>query len=77
MYRVGLPFWRIIANLGFPISTRICVMQDTEANVFIAESPDLKGLVVEADTLDLLKIEVQNCIDALLSIQLKPMHGSA
>lgn len=74
MYRVGLPFWRIIANLGFPISIRIYVMQDVEANVFIAESPDLKGLVVEADTLDLLKIEVQNCIDALLSIQLKPMH---
>lgn len=77
MYRVGLPFWKVIANLGFPISIRIYVMRDRDAGVFIAQSPDLRGLVVEAHTLESLKLEVQLCIDELLSLQLKPVHGAA
>lgn len=77
MYRVGLPFWKVIANLGFPISIRIYVMHDTEANVFIAESPDLQGLVAEASSIESLKVEVQYLIDELLMLQLKPVHGAA
>lgn len=77
MYRVGLPFWKVIANLGFRISIRIYVMHDSDANVFIAESPDLHGLVAEANSLESLKAEVQICIDELLSLQLKPVHGAA
>ncbi len=77
MYRVGLPFWKVIANLGFPISIRIDVMHDPEVDVFIAGSPDLQGLIAEANTLDDLKVEVQYCIDELLSLQLNPIHGAA
>jgi predicted RNase H-like HicB family nuclease len=76
-YRVGLPFWRAVANLGFPISIRVDVYWDPEAQVFVAMSQDLKGLVAEADTLDLLKNEVHHSIDELLSLELNHSHGNA
>ncbi len=72
MYRVGLPLWKIVSNLGFTVSIRIDVTWDTEAQVFVALSRDLKGLIAEADTLDILKTEVRHSIDELLSLQLKP-----
>ena len=77
MYRVGLPFWRLVSNLGFPVSIRVDVAWDVEAQVFVAISRDLQGLIAEADNLDILKTEVLHSIDALLSLQLKPTHGKA
>ena len=45
MYRVGFPFWKLAAHLGIPLSLRMQVMHDDEADVYIATSTDLAGLV--------------------------------
>lgn len=50
MYRVGLPLWKVLARLGVPVFFRVEVAHDAEAGVYIARSPDLRGLVAEAKT---------------------------
>jgi Domain of unknown function (DUF1902) len=70
-YRVGLPLWRQVARLGFPMMIRVDAFYDREASVFVATSPDLLGLVAEADTLDELKKEVVASACGLISIQLQ------
>ena len=69
-YRVGLPLWKQVARLGFPMMIRVNAFYDMDASVFIATSPDLIGLVAEANTLDELKKEVVSSACGLISIQL-------
>ena len=57
MYRVGLPGWEIAARCGVPMRLRVNIIQDLEANAYVARSPDLYGVIVEAPTLDQLKDE--------------------
>ncbi|MCL4555995.1 MAG: DUF1902 domain-containing protein [Gammaproteobacteria bacterium] len=45
---------------------RINVIKDEEADVLIAFSPDVKGLVVEADTFEALQAEVSELVLMLL-----------
>jgi hypothetical protein len=71
MYRVGFPGWKIAARFGVPLLVKIEVIHDKKAKVFVATSPDLVGLVVEAKTIDQLFPEVYGCVDMLLSEQLK------
>ena len=71
MYRVGFPGWKIAARFGVPLLVKIEVTHDKTAEVFVAISPDLAGLVVEAKTIGLLFPEVYDCVDMLLSEQLK------
>lgn len=71
MYRVGLPGWRVVARLGMPVRLRVEIRQDLEANVYVAESPDLPGLIVEGHTLDEIKDEALAAAAALLEMQLK------
>lgn len=66
MYRVGFPFWKNIARAGLPVSLRVEVMFDEEARVFIATSPDLRGLVVEAASVGDLVRETNGAIDMLM-----------
>ncbi|KAA0892625.1 DUF1902 domain-containing protein [Pusillimonas sp. ANT_WB101] len=73
MYKVGSPFWKIVAHLGVPISLRVDVHHDSEANVFIATSPDLRGLIVEAATLDELIHETSGAVKMLME---EYVHGS-
>lgn len=70
MYRVGFPGWKIAAKLEIPLLLRVNVIQDTEAGVYVATSPDLDGLVVEVDSLDKMFQEVYSCVDMLLQEQL-------
>ena len=70
MYRVGLPGWKIAAKYGVPVSLRVNIMQDLEANVYVAQSPDLEGLIVEAHTLDELKDEALAVAGVLLELAL-------
>lgn len=49
--------------VSFPV--RINVFFDNDVNVFIATSPDVNGLIVEAATKEGLEKEVLNCIDLL------------
>lgn len=67
MYKVGSPFWKTVARFGMPVSLRIDVHHDKEANVFIATSPDLRGLVVEAASLDELIHETKGAVEMLMS----------
>jgi len=66
MYRVGLPFWRFMARRGVPMYLRVNVLRDSAASVFVATSPDLDGLVVEAETMDELVTEARELISMLL-----------
>jgi hypothetical protein len=70
MYRIGLPFWKQVARLGVPLKLRINVIHDTEADVFVATSEDLTGLVCEASTMDELVREVDSTTAELLAFHL-------
>lgn len=70
MYRIGYPFWRTLGGAGVPLTLRVNVLHDEEANVFVATSNDLRGLVCEARTLDELVKEVESSVDELLDLQL-------
>lgn len=72
MYKVGSPLWKIAARLGVSVSLRIDVRHDDEAGVFIATSPDLKGLVVEASTVDDLIHETNGAVEMLME---EYVHG--
>ena len=66
MYRIGAPFWKVASRLGVPLSLRVSVWHDEAAGVYVATSSDLRGLVVEAASLDALVPEVSDCIGMLL-----------
>ncbi len=66
MYRVGFPFWKIAARFGVTMLIRVDVIKDREAGVFVATSPDLKGLVAEAKTVEELFVAVNDCTDMLM-----------
>jgi hypothetical protein len=70
MYRIGYPFWKLLARCGVPMALRINVMHDDEAGVFVATSNDLRGLVCEAPTMDELLSEVKGATHELLKLQL-------
>lgn len=70
MYRVGMPGWKLAAKWGMPVRLRVNIRQDLEANVYVAESPDLAGLIVEAHTLDDLKDEALAAAGVLLELEL-------
>jgi len=70
MYRVGLPFWKELARMGLPIRLRIDISHDSEANVYIAQSPDLDGLIVEGRTFEDLKNEALWAASTLLELAL-------
>lgn len=69
-YRIGLPFWRQFAKAGAQLTLRIIVQHDKQANCYIATSPDLAGLTVEARSLDALVPELDDCIDMLVESNL-------
>ncbi len=66
MYRLGWPCAAFFAEMGIPLLIKVEIIRDNEANVYVATSPDLKGLVVEAETLDELEKEVWNLVPELL-----------
>jgi predicted RNase H-like HicB family nuclease len=65
-YRVGFPGWKIAARAGLRVKLRIDVLRDEEAKVFVARSPDLRGLVAEAETLDELVANLQAAVNDLM-----------
>lgn len=71
MYRVGMPGWKLAAKMGVPVRLRVNITQDLEANVYVAESPDLDGLVVEGHTLDEIKSEALSAAAILLEMELR------
>lgn len=70
-YRVGLPGWRLAAKAGADLYLRVDVLRDDEAGVFVATSPDLAGLVAEAETMDSLVRNVFAAASDLLDWNLR------
>ena len=68
--RLTFAQWTLLAKLGMTVRLRVNIHHDLEANVYVAESPDLEGLVVEAHTLDEVKDEALAAAAALLELKL-------
>jgi hypothetical protein len=66
-YRIGFPGWKVAARLGLVLRLDVMVAKDPEANVYLATSKDLDGLIVEAPTMEQLHEEVLGAADALVS----------
>ncbi|MCX7074462.1 MAG: DUF1902 domain-containing protein [Methylococcales bacterium] len=68
MYRLGWFFSEFFASMGIPLLIKVDVLFDDEANVYVATSHDLKGLIVEAETLDELEKEVKILLPEILAL---------
>ena len=68
MYRLGWPCATFFAEMGLSLLIKVEIIHDDDANVYVATSPDLKGLVVEAETLDELEKEVWELVPELLTL---------
>lgn len=55
-------------SLGTPLLIKVEVMFDNEAHVYVATSPTVRGLVVEAATLDEIRTEVERGLPELLGL---------
>lgn len=60
------PGWRALARLGIPVEIRVDVRFDPEAQVYYVSDSNLKGLRVEAETLDEMQIEILAAASDLL-----------
>lgn len=65
-YRVGFPGWRIAALAGLRLKLRVDVIRDDEAKVFVATSPDMPGLIAEAETVDQLLLNLKAAFTDLM-----------
>lgn len=68
VYPLRFPLSGMVGALGLPLSIRIDVGFDKEAQVFVASSPDVPGLVAEAKTMDELRAEAFSLIPELLEL---------
>lgn len=69
-YRVGLPFWRLVAKAGFPMTIKVDVHFDKECGSYWAEGVGLRGLVVTGKDLDELHQECTYAIEELMRLEL-------
>ena len=67
-YRIGWPFWKLAHRLGFQLTFRLEVHYDPEAAVYCAESPDIKGIISEAPTIEALIKDVKTIADEMLEL---------
>ncbi len=67
-YPISYPLAGVFAKLGASIVIRINLIHDEEANVLIATSPDIKGLVLEVETYEQLQAELKEAITALYEL---------
>ncbi|NOS90177.1 MAG: DUF1902 domain-containing protein [Methylococcaceae bacterium] len=77
MYRLGWVFAALLAKMGIPLLIKVEIIHDKEANVYIATSSDLRGLVVEANTLDELEKEVFELVPELLALNSPSLRPKA
>ncbi|TAN53800.1 MAG: DUF1902 domain-containing protein [Methylococcaceae bacterium] len=64
-----------MCNFGITLIVRIRVIYDDEARVYIATSTDVDGLVLEAETYDILKKEAEEMIPVLLALNHKRLRA--
>ncbi len=77
MYCLSWPCAAFFAGIGLSLLITVEIIHDDEANVYVATSPDLRGLVVEAETLDELEKEVRDLVPELLTLNLPKIHTKA
>lgn len=68
MYPFNYPFAKFISAIGIPVYIKIEAFLDEEAGVYVASSPNVKGLHVEAESLDELRKEIELTLPGLLEI---------
>lgn len=68
MYPFNFPFASFFGSIGIPLSIKIIVKKDDEANVYYAYSPNVKGLHIEAENLDSLQSEVLKALPEILEL---------
>jgi predicted RNase H-like HicB family nuclease len=78
-YPYRYPLSRFLAGFGVTLTIRIEVLKDSEAGVYVATSPDINGLVIEAESFSQLIDEVTESIQNLISLNSNsiPYHTSA
>lgn len=68
MYCLGWPFSLFLHhNLGLDLRLRVQIIHDDEAGVFVATSPDVDGLVIEADSIEAVMYEIAPLIPELIA----------
>ncbi len=67
-YPLRYPASLLLSRLGATITMKIDVIHDKEANVYVATSQDITGLVLEAKTFDEIIKESEDAIPALLEL---------
>ena len=68
MYPLNWPFSGFFALLGIPLLIKVDVIFDAEAEVYVATSPTIRGLTVEAASLDEIRKEVEIALPELLAL---------
>lgn len=68
--RPSWPGWRLLARWGVPVEVRVEARFDAEAGVYYVAGSDLRGLHVEAATLDEMQREVLAAASELLHHEL-------
>lgn len=70
-YRIGHPFWKIAYRLGVPVYYTYDIFFDYHAKRYFALSKDVKGLVVEASTIDNTKDICEDIAKDMIESELK------
>ncbi|NOQ94596.1 MAG: DUF1902 domain-containing protein [Methylophaga sp.] len=75
-YPISYPLANFFSALGIKLIIRIDFIHDKEADVFVATSKDIQGLVVEAASYEELQSEIKEAIATLseLSNSKNNMH---
>jgi len=63
------PGWRTLARWGVPVAVRVEIRFDQEAGVYFVADSNLKGLHVEAETLDEMQSEILAAASDLLEVR--------
>jgi predicted RNase H-like HicB family nuclease len=71
MYPLNWPLSMFFASLGVPLLINVVVLFDNEAGAYVATSPSVRGLVIEASTLDEIRTEVEAALPELLTLNHK------
>ena len=66
MYPLNWPLSMFLGSIGVPLLIKVEVLFDAYSNVYVATSPNVHGLVVEADSLDQVRAEVESVLPELL-----------
>lgn len=67
MYPASWPFAVLADRVGVPLLVRVHVTFDSEAQVFIADSPDVRGLLLEGSSLDEIEREARDLAPHLVA----------